>query len=302
VTDPLGRLIAHGERAAFHGSPVAAIEPLTAARDSARNAGRADETAAAGWLLGVALGAAGRYGQALAELEPLTAGEPDSPAATRLFAGLAEATVGSLLRQLGRHDDAALRDARALALAGAEPLDPVAFDAHLGLAADAVGGGDAEAATDGLTIAEAILEQHPEWWRQRVRHGWVVAEVALLRERPDVAVSATTASLAIAEESGAPRHVAKSLLFLGVALLQTGAADAVDHLRRAASLAESLGAAPLIWPTRALLSALIADDPAATEASLLSARATVMAIADDLPEPLRTDWLARPDIAALAGT
>lgn len=301
MTDPLGRLIAQGERAAFHGSPVAAIEPLTAAREQARQAGRADESTVAAWLLGVALGAAGRYGEALTELQPLTAGEPDSPPATRLFAGLAEATVGSLLRQLGRHADAAVRDARALALAGAEPLDPVAFDARLGLAADAVGAGDADAATAELTTAEAILEQHPEWWRQRVRHGWVVAEVALLRERPDVAVSATTASLAIAEESGAPRHVAKSLLFLGVSLVQTGDPAALEHLRRAASLAESLGALPLIWPTRALLSALITDDTAAAAASLQTARTTVLAIADGLPETLRADWLARADIAALAG-
>ena len=55
-------------------------------------------------------------------------------------------------------------------------------------------------------------------------------------------------------------------------------------LRRAAMLAESLGAIPLVWPARAVLGALVAtSSPAESAAALTSARSIVRQIADDLP-------------------
>jgi hypothetical protein len=94
--------------------------------------------------------------------------------------------------------------------------------------------------------------------------------------------------------------VAKGLLFLGVAQAQDGKDQALSTLRRAAMLAEQLGAVPLVWPARALVGALVAeDDPAESARSLQAARSAVLSIADDLPSDIHEEWLARPDISAL---
>ncbi len=167
------------------------------------------------------------------------------------------------------------------------------FDARLGLAADAVGLGDEAAARVELEQATALLEGRSDWWRQKVRALWVRAEVALLGGDPGAAVKAADGAVSLAEGSGAPRHVAKSLLFLGVAQVQGGDPDeAVETLRRAATLAERLGCLPLGWPSH---------QPAESAKNLAAARNAVITIADDLPEALRDEWLARPDVAALMG-
>ena len=52
---------------------------------------------------------------------------------------------------------------------------------------------------------------------------------------------------------------------------------------------------PLVWPARALLGALVAeDDPAESARSLAAARSAVLAIAGDLPPGVRAEWLAAP--------
>jgi hypothetical protein len=133
-----------------------------------------------------------------------------------------------------------------------------------------------------------------------VRLGWVQAEVALLEGRTDDAVTAASASVEQAERSRAPRHVAKGLLILGLARVSSADDEAVATLRRAATLAESLGTVPLVWPARALLGALVADDdPAESARSLAAARSAVLSLAADLPPGVRAEWLARPDVAAL---
>jgi hypothetical protein len=56
----------------------------------------------------------------------------------------------------------------------------------------------------------------------------------------------------------------------------------------------------LLWPARAVLGALLAgSDPAESGRSLESARRAVEAIAADLPDDLRAEWLGRADVAAL---
>ena len=258
VSDELAGLLAAGERAAFHGRPATGVPPLQKAVETARSSGRDDEATAAAWLLGVALGAAGKYGSALGVLDPLTETGSEQPA-RRLFASLAASTSASIHRQMGRHTAARSLDEQALELAGDAP--EALFDSRLGLAADAVGLEDALTAR---TWLDRAVEQ-------------------------------------LAENSGAPRHVAKSLLFLGVSQVQNGRpAEAAVTLRRAATLAESLGCLPLVWPSRALLGALVeAEAPQESARNLAAARSTVITIADDLPEDLRGDWLSRPDISTL---
>lgn len=298
MDEELTDLLATGERAAFHGRPAAGVAPLQRAVEVAHGSGHDSEATAAVWLLGVCLGAAGRYGSAMVVLEPLAEAETSDPE-RRLFASLASATLASVARQLGRHSEARRLDLRGLELAG--DAAEARFDAVLGLAADAVGLEEVTEADAALADAAQLVDGRSDWWRQRVRLDWVRAEVALLRNRPEEAVSRSDAAVTLAEASGAPRHVAKGLLFEGVALVQVGELEeAAITLRRAATLAESLGAVPLVWPSRAVLGALVAPtNPAEGGASLQAARAAVRQIAEDLPGRYAEDWLARPDIAAL---
>jgi len=300
VAEELGQLLALGERAAFHGPPAKAVDALEKARTAAEAANLTAESSAASWLLGLALGAAGRYGSAISRLTPLLeAGEVSGAAKeARLFGSLAGASLASVRRQLGRHAEARDVDQRGLALSeGGE----AAFACRLGLAADAVGLGDGAAAHKEMDAAAALLPERPtEWWRQRTRFDWVRAEVALLEEDPETAIGAAEAAVERAERARAPRHVAKSLLFQGVAQVTSGVADGATSLRRASTLAEGLGALPLVWSARAVLGAvLMGTDDVESASSLGAARSVVLTIAGDLPDDLRTDWLARPDIAAL---
>lgn len=308
MTSPedLASLLASGERAAFHGKPAAAVGVLEQAIVLARAQGRTAEAVAAGWLLGVTLGAGGRYGGALTVLSPLVDGGRDraAPPEHRLFAALAAATIASVHRQLGRHGVARACDLEALALT--DGTGEAAFDAQLGLASDAVGLDDAEEASSRLQQARSLVPTRDDgWWRQRVRLGWAEAEVQLLDGQVDEAVTTALAAVDRAEGARAPRHVAKGLLILGIAQVSGGVSaggdgDAAATLRRAATLAESLGTVPLAWPARALLGALVAeDDPAESSRSLAAARSAVLVLAGDLPPGVRAEWLARPDVAAL---
>ena len=304
----LASLLASGEHAAFHGKPAAAVGALEQAVVLAQSQGRAAEMAAAGWLLGVALAAGGRYGGALTVLAPLVESgrAPDAPAERRLFAALSAATIASVHRQLGRHAVARASDLEALALT--DGTGEAAFDAVVGLASDAVGLDEPDEASARLEQARALIPgRSDEWWRQRVRLGWAEAEVQLLDGQVDDAVDTALRAVERAEQARAPRHVAKGLLILGIAQVSGGSAsdssddgDAATTLRRAATLAESLGTVPLVWPARALLGALVAeDDPAESARSLAAARSAVLALAGDLPPGVRAEWLARPDVAAL---
>lgn len=300
----LASLLASGERAAFHGPPGAAISDLERAVGVAQRDGRRAEVAAAAWLLGVALSAAGRYGGGLRVLVPLIetgegAGVDELAPELRLFGSLAASTAASVHRGLGRHEAASELDERGLALA--DGPGEATFDCLLGLASDAVGVGQLDEARDRFAQAKAVLDGHGgDWWRQRVRLEWARAEIALLAELPHDAILAAAGAVNGAEAARAPRHVAKSLLFQGVAELQSGSDDAVATLRRAAGLAEGLAALPLVWQARALIGALLGGDDSSEGArSLAAARSAVLTIAGDLPQDLRDEWLARPNVSAL---
>ena len=214
VEGELAGLLAAGERAAFHGRPVSGISPLQQAVEVARVAGRSAEATAAAWLLGVCLGC----------LRPVwqrahRPGTSDHHAvrvggARRLFAALAASTAASVHRQLGSHAVARTLDLRAEELAGESA--EAAFDARLGLAADAVGLGEEGPAREHMDRAAALTEGRADWWRQRVRLLWVRTEVALLVGDPAAAGQTAERAVVLAEASRAPRHVAKSLLFLGI--------------------------------------------------------------------------------------
>jgi hypothetical protein len=303
----LAALLAKGERAAFHGPPATAIPALEAAIELASSGGRFAEATAAGWLLGVAQGATGHFGAALRQLDQvmhsMDADETGERAAPEmlLFGALAAATAASVHRQLGRHAVAWDLDRRGLAAVdGEEGLDEAVFDCRLGLASDAVGLGDLDSARTQCAVAAELVDGRGDWWRQRVRLDWLHAEIALLAEDPEAARDAAREAVDRAELARAPRHVAKGLLFVGVAQAQAGEAEMTGTLWRAATLADQLGTTPLIWRARSLLGAMLyEDDPATSARSLQAARSAVLSIAADLPADIRDEWLLRPDVDAL---
>jgi tetratricopeptide (TPR) repeat protein len=288
-------LVAAGERAAFRGAPGQGLDPLDRAIRLAEESRSSTVEARARWLLGVSLNAMGQYGRALNELTTACA----APEAPTEYRSLAAAAVASLFRQLGRHQDARDWDRAALEIAAGSA--DAQFDAWLGLAADAVGLGDSDQAFVAIAQSEPIVVTRPLWWRQKIRLDWVRAEVSLLRGDTSTAKLAAERALDGAETAGAPRHVAKSLLFAGIAAAQSGRLDDAAHLlARAGTLAEGLGARPIVWPARAVLAALVAKTaPADSERYLASARLSIRQIADELPAELAATWLERPDVSAI---
>jgi hypothetical protein len=286
----LDRALGEGEQATVHGSPVAAAELLSAALDEAVKAGDRAAAGRARWLLGVAEQGAGRCGAALRLLHAAWAEAKAAPLGVHVAASLAET-----YRQLGEHANARTWDQRALDLADGEAIVwPL-----LGLAADAVGAGDAGEAGRRLATAEPLAADGE--WQAEVRTGWVAAELALLEARPGDAAEAAAGALAAAERAGAAPYVARSLLFQGGALAQAGDPEASATLARAAGLAELLGVLPVAWRARALLGALLSRSgrPAEAAAELAAARGSLDAIAADLDEDARPRWLAQPAVAAV---
>lgn len=276
----------------FHGAIAEAVPLLDALPDL-----RGRSAIYAKWLRAVALGASGHYGPALDEVERIGAGTPEYSMARSLRA--------SLLRQLGCHDLALVADREAMASAA---TPGAAIEAMTGLAADAVGLQDDLTATTMLGQARSLLERvaadprsAPTWWRHHVRVAWVECEVALMQSRYSEAVTHAARSLAESELANAPRHVAKSLLFLAVSEIEDGDRDAgLTNLKRSLMLSSSMGLQAVAWPTHAVLAALLKDsDPDAARAHFAAAGAITDSLRSGLSGELAQRWDERADIVAL---
>lgn len=282
--------VAAAEWAVFHGSVREALVALD-------SLGGVDSRSAAhvNWLRAVALGAAGRYGQALEVVDRIGEQDPEFSMARSLRA--------SLLRQLGAHDVALVADQQALASA---KTPGAAIEAMTGLAADAVGLQDAATASSNLAKATSLLDRvgaaSPDiWWRHRVRSQWVACEVALLQSQSRAALTDAQAALQLAEAANAPRHVAKSLLFVAVSQIETGDREgAKPHLRRCLTLSTPMGYLAVAWPAHAVLGALLKpSDPQAARAAFASASEITDTLRADLSGDLAARWDRRADIAGL---
>ena len=210
------------------------------------------------WLAAVVLGGQGHYAAAAAVLGELIG-------RGGLFGSLAASTLASHRRQLGGHAAARVLDGRALALApeggGRDPddVDPAGAraDALLGLAADAVGAGR-------LAEARRLHERvEPRGWRSRVRHQWLAAEIALAGGHAEAAVHPAEVAAATAREAGATRHVLKSDLVLGTALVVRGTPESVargvEVLLCDLNHTDRRGLCSLVWPTALVLANALAD-------------------------------------------
>lgn len=280
------------EWAVFHGAVSDAVPALDAlAALDGRSQVYAD------WLRGVALGAMGRYGEALDVVARIPSASPEFSMARSLRA--------SLLRQIGVHDLALVADREARASAA---TPGAAVEALTGLAADSVGLQDLLNARAALDQAESLLARvgadpigASTWWRHRVRVHWVRCEVALLDSDPLTAGKQAGLALAAAEAASAPRHVAKSLLFTGVAQVESGQREqAVATLRRSLLLSSSMGYQAVAWPTHAVLAAILAPaDPQAAHGHFVQASRIAREVGQGLTGDLAQRWDARPDIRLL---
>lgn len=280
------------EWAVFHGAICEAVPLLEGLTDLE---GRS--LVYARWLHAVALGACGRYGEALDLADRIPQGTPEYSMARSLRA--------SLLRQIGVHDLALLADREAMSSAA---TPGAAIEAMTGLSADAVGLHDALTASTMISQASSLLERvaagaagAPTWWRHRVRLDWVRCEVALLGSEPVAAMEHAAAAVEAAESAAAPRHVAKSLLFAGVAQVESGHRDlALASLRRSLVLSTTMGFQAVAWPAHAVVAAVLREvDPVAAREHFVQASAITSALGAGLSGDLAARWEARPDIAAL---
>ncbi len=226
------------------------------------------------WLAAVALGGQGHYAAAATALGALLR------SGDHLIVSLAASTLASHRRQLGGHTAARKLDALALSAARAATAGPAAAgpagtapavptetagsvdpdgvdpagaraDALLGLAADALGAG---------RIPEARrlhARVTPHTWRTHVRSGWVAAEIELADGHAGRAVAPAETALQHAEAAGATRHVLKSQLVLGTALVVWGTPESVDRgvrlLQCDLNHTNHHGLSSLIWPTALVL-------------------------------------------------
>jgi hypothetical protein len=236
-----------------------------------------------------------------------------------LFGSLAASTLASHRRQLGGHGAARGLDGRALAMAVAAEAEATSAeavsdgggglvgdvddvdlagaraDALLGLAADAVGAGR-------LVEARRLHARvEPRGWRSRVRHQWLAAEIALAGGHAEQAVRPAEVAAATAREAGATRHILKSDLVLGTALVVWGTPESVgrgmnllycdlNHTHRS-------GLFSLTWPTALVLANAQADRSIAgsenVKESAKNALSCVLRRADPLGRRLaiRSPWI-----------
>lgn len=249
------------------------------------------------WLRAVALGACGRYGEALDIVDQIVPGTPEYSMARSLRA--------SLMRQLGIHDLALVSDREAMASAA---TPGAAIEAMTGLAADAVGLQDGLTAGTMIAQAQSLLDRvasdpssAPTWWRHQVRLNWVKCEVALLGKDARAATEHASRALNHAELAAAPRHVAKSLLFVAVGQIDAGQRDlAIPNLRRSLMLSTTMGFNAVAWPTHGVLAALVkVSDPQASHEHFVAASEITQQLRRGLSGSLAARWDARADIQAL---
>ena len=302
MADDLPGCLAAGERAAFHGRPAAGVTPL---QQAVERRTRAAATTRPPPPRGCWVSRWARPGGTAAR-SPCSSRCPSAPAAAhparRLFASLAASTAASVHRQLGRHAAARALDERAVELAGdaAEAL----FDARLGLAADAVGLGELAPARAELDAATALLEGRADWWRQQVRPCGCAPRSRCWPATRRAAAKAADGAVTLAEGSrGAPARGEEPAV--PRASPRSRAASPPRRPRRCAGPRRwPRGWAACRWsgprgPCWAPCSR--GRTPPESAKNLAAARSAVITIADDLPEGLRDEWLARPDVGALMG-
>ncbi|TML79152.1 MAG: hypothetical protein E6G04_06525 [Actinobacteria bacterium] len=195
------RAVARATELAFGGRFTEALETLGSATSEH-----------AQWVRAYVASSRGEFARARALAAPLA--ELAHARAVRVAAGI---TLGSVLRQTARHARAEAWDQWALDQAR---TDAERAHALIGLAADAIGRHRVSSCDARLAEADAIGVAAD--WRAQVRLDWVRVERALTIGRPRDGLRPGKRGVRIARGADARRHVAKSRLFYGVALVDAG--------------------------------------------------------------------------------
>ncbi|ORB56729.1 hypothetical protein BST43_13140 [Mycobacteroides saopaulense] len=209
------------------------------------------------WLRAVALGGAGRYGAAHAELNAIAVSRPGR------LASLALSARASHVRQLGWHAQARGLDGRALAMAGTDA--EARADALIGLAADALGLARFPLAHALLERAEPLSERGDvRWpWRLPLRLAWVHAELAMVSGDGGRSLRYARTAEQLARDVPSVRHQVKTSMVLAAALSSAGDFDESALVAaRGLQAAGANGLVPLRWALAAMLESLPASEEA----------------------------------------
>ncbi|MEE4022382.1 hypothetical protein V1Y59_04760 [Gordonia sp. PKS22-38] len=209
------------------------------------------------------------------------------PAGDTALESLALSTRASLLRQAGRHVEAAGVDGHALAVVGCARPGPTAehraaiLDGLVGLAADHLGQLHLGATRRLLGRARELADDDDPGWmagrRPRLRIEWVTAELAMYAGDGPGAATHADAAVALCRAADTPvRHVVKTMLISAAAAASAGdVRTAVERAAEVTERARAEGLLPLEWAALALRHGL---DPADAEvgAGLSDARAQLV--------------------------
>lgn len=248
------------------------------------------------WFRAVALGGAGRYAAAAAEL-----GRLDVTGVDDVLRSFALSTRAAHRRQAGRHHHAVADDARALFLAAGKPrADPTPdvaerrtaalCDALTGLAADNLGRGMFGASGRLLDRVDQILETRGrgtdrDWlWggRTELRSHWVRAELAMFAGDPAGAGRHAREAEAMTAACPSIRHVIKTDLIAAAAAATAGdVRQAGERASRVTDQAIEFGQLPLEWAAAKLLDGIGAGEQWSGRAQQLGARLKVQGAAMD---------------------
>lgn len=201
-------------------------------------------------------------------------------------------TYGSILSDACLYAEALERDQESLEVAGSSPAGPVReaeFQTRLNLATDHLGLGDVAAATDQLAVvragaADVVYARFR--WLARLR--FLEAELAAATGKPDEAMEAAHACLALAAEHGQPKYEVRGRLALARAHLAAGEGEDA----RQAALTAARGAETLGFPTLAWCCWWAAHEAGAGSRARRNAQTWVRRAADGLDEPMRGRFLA----------
>ncbi|GAA1023112.1 MULTISPECIES: hypothetical protein [Amycolatopsis] len=229
-----------------YAAAAALLDPLRRGRDPLTASLAASTLASHRRQLGGHLAARKLDGEALLVVGLRGMGERGAGDAPGLAGGLAAtdsptpsplpATASSNASSASR-DSAPTEDPNGLDRQGARA------DALLGLAADNLALGRISAARR-LAVRAAQADRR---WRATVRGGWVGAEIELADGQPEAAVAPARLAYETAVARHAQRHVVKSGIVFGVALLAAGQSGARELIRTAVADGEKYELDSLNW-------------------------------------------------------
>jgi DNA-binding SARP family transcriptional activator len=251
----------------------------------------------------MSLGNRGRYEEALTALhEALRLSEE---AGDRYFFPRHLNTVGWIYSELGDLRQAEDWNRRSIAVARETGWLEAEANALVNMGMDALSQGDQTRAREAFEQATALIDRD-EWftWRYRIRLLIGLAELALAGGHLEKALALANQARTLAEPTASRKHVGRSWLITGRAMLAAGARaeQVLPYLERARSLALTIENPPLAWTSGAALAGLHASMGHQVEADecWAASQAAVQRVAATIGDPaLRRSFLGLPSVQSV---